>query len=163
MPSVVGIDQSSNGIDLVKLDENMQRAEWSRIPLVGKTAFDRLRTVAICAPDAAYWDDVYLAGVEMPESRFRVSLRAQLPIVGALVALIPQRIEVWSVSPAEWKKPLGLASKEKPTVDSFPGFALGWGDLTVDVWPQDAYDALGVALYARDLNAQGIAARLGAA
>jgi hypothetical protein len=39
--NVLGIDLSSRAIDLVLLDENCDRAEWSRIDLEGATAFER--------------------------------------------------------------------------------------------------------------------------
>lgn len=147
---VVGIDQSSNAIDLVKLAENTDTFHWTRIDLAGKTAFERLRAVHTQMPTAWWWDDVYLAAIEIPESRFRVSLRAQLPIVGAAVSSIPNRIEVWPVTPADWKKPLHIGHNAKPTLADFPNFRI---DPRV---PQDALDALAVALYARNTNAAAI-------
>ena len=155
MSCTLGIDVSSYAIDLVLLDESEDRAEHTRIALHGETAFDRLRDVQI--PRGSWWDGVYLAAIEMPESRFRKSLRAILPIFGAVVALIPADVETWPVAPADWKPPLGVANTAKPTVDSFPGFELVGGA----GWPQDAFDALGVARFARDLNAAGIAKTLG--
>lgn len=154
-PHCIGIDLSGRAVDIVILEESSDDADWMRIDLDGDTPFDRLRDLVL--PPWEWWDSVYLAAIEMPESRFRVSLRAQLPVYGAVAALIPQAIEVWSVSPADWKRPLRLG-QSKPTPAAFPpGLAACAAD-----WPQDALDALGVALYARDLNARGIAQALAA-
>jgi len=109
-------------------------------------------------PMPHWWDDVYLAAIEVPESRFRVSLRAQLPIVGAIVACVPRKVEVWDVAPADWKRPLGIAVNDKPTLGDMPAIEIvppDSGD-----WSQDAIDALAIALYARDANALGIEAAL---
>jgi hypothetical protein len=80
-------------------------------------------------------------------------MRAQ----GAILAAVPDRVEVWEVTPDEWKKHLGILPSTKP---AWSAFAASFFD---EFWPQDARDALGVALYARDTNAQGIAAQLGSA
>lgn len=149
----VGIDQSSNAIELVRLDENRDHATAWSITLEGKTAFARLQQVRLQMPGASWWDNVYLAAIEIPESRFRASLRAQLPIVGAIVACIPSHVQVWDVAPVDWKRTLGVAHNAKPEPGHFPAF-------TLDGWTQDALDALGVAAYARDLNARGIEAAL---
>lgn len=153
--NVLGIDLSSHAVDLVLVDENEDRANWSRIELEGKTAFDRLRAVNALMPQPGWYDThgVYLIAVEMPESRMRPSLRAQLPVFGAVVAALPDDLEVWSVAPADWKRAYGLGQK-KPTDLTFPTF-------DVDFWTQDSLDALGVGIYARDLNARGIADALG--
>ena len=152
-PWCVGIDLSGRSVDIVRLHESHDYAERGQRVLTGATAFDRLLDIEM--PSSGWWSDVYLAAIEMPESRFRVSLRAQLPVYGAVCARIPSSITLWSVSPADWKRPLALGAK-KPTAASFPPeLAACAAD-----WPQDALDALGVALYARDENARGIAAAL---
>ena len=46
----------------------------------------------------------------------------------------------------------------KPTWQEFPGMKF-YPEAVI--FPQDAFDALGVALYARDTNARGIADALG--
>lgn len=156
-PSVVGIDLSSKAIDLVRIDENNDEAEWISVPLAGKTAWDRTRTIGRLMPTASWWADVYLCAIEQP---FGPSRRAQSVLMraqGAILAAVPEHVEVWEVTPDDWKRHLGIPSSSKP---SWSVFASSFFD---EFWPQDARDALGVALYARDTNAAGIAAQLGAA
>lgn len=156
--NVVGIDLSSKAIDLVLLDENADRAQWTRVELEGKTAFDRARDVAEKMPQPGWYEahGVYLVAIERPfVSHGQDVIRL---VQGCVLAEIPRALEVWEVAVSQWKKPLGIPVKQKPTVVSFGTFSFtNDGD---DLWPQDAFDALGVALYARDLNAAGIAARL---
>ncbi len=148
-PVVVGIDISTRAIDLVRLDENDDRAEWLSVPLVGETAWDRVRSIRQRMPGSSWWDNVYLAAIEKPfgHSRDGTIRLAQ----GAVLACIPHHLELWEVAPATWKKTLGIPIRDKP---SWAHFARSLHDYT---WPQDARDALAVALYARDLNAAGIA------
>jgi hypothetical protein len=81
----------------------------------------------------------------------RVLYRVQ----GAILATLPD-VPVWEVRPAAWKNALGLKQTEKPTPWHYSGFDTPlW-----ETWTQDAWDALGIALYARDLNAARIAKRL---
>lgn len=154
---VVGIDLSSRAIDLVKLAENDDEATWLSVPLVGANAWDRARTIRHAMPPAIWWDDVYLCAVEQP---FGPSRRAQSVLMraqGAILAAIPADIEVWEVTPQQWRTHLGVPNKVKPSWSYFPPSFFD------DYWPQDARDALAIALYARDTNAQAIAAQLGAA
>lgn len=174
MSCVIGIDLSSHAIDLVRLDELDNHAEWLRVDLAGASAWDRTRMVKQTMPSASWWDEVYLCAVEQP---FGMSRRAQsvlMRVQGAVLASIPQSIETWEVNVADWKKQLGLGTK-KPTFSDLqavmPGLLLEWRRLGVttgfaaiplaealkDV-PQDALDALAIAYYARETNAKGIAA-----
>lgn len=157
--NVLGIDLSSKAIDLVLLDENENRASWTRIELEGPTAFERARDVAEKMPQPAWYEahGVYLCAIERPfVSHGQDVIRL---VQGAVLAEIPRGLHVWEVSPSQWKKKVGLPIREKPGWQQFQGFRLeGFGD-----WTQDAFDALGVALYARDLNARGIEIALGAA
>lgn len=154
--NTLGIDLSSRAVDLVLLDENEQRASWTRVDLEGATAFERTRDVAQKMPQPGWYEahGVYLCAIEEPVGfQSRVLYRVQ----GAILACLPD-VPVWELRPATWKNALGIKQTEKPAIGSFPGFrfevdALGW-------WPQDAYDALGVALYARDTNARAVARTL---
>lgn len=151
-PYVVGIDVSSRAIDLVRLNENHDEAEWLSVPLTGHAAWDRVRLIADRMPPAGWWADVYLCAIERPFARARqdVVRLAQ----GAALACIPTRVETWEVTPATWKQHLGLKQTEKPSWSAFPSSFFD------EYWDQNARDALGVALYARDVNAAGIAAAL---
>jgi hypothetical protein len=159
--NVLGLDISSFTVALALLDENENenRASNIIIELPGKTSFDRLRQVAQAMPQPGWYaaNDVYLAAAEMPKSKFFPSLAAQLPVYGAVIASLPDDLLVWSLKPADWKTPLGLHGKAKPTRETFEGFELD-GDWQIG----DALDALGVALYARDTNARAIARTLAA-
>jgi hypothetical protein len=61
---------------------------------------------------------------------------------------------VWEIAPQTWKAALGF-SRRKPAWDDYPAIPVG-----VAAWPQDAIDAYGLALYARDSNAAGVAKAL---
>ena len=152
-PFCVGIDLSSRTVDLVRLDENVDEAQWLSVPLQGDQAWDRVRLIADRMPPAGWWADVYLCAIERPFARARqdVVRLAQ----GAALACIPTHIVTWEVTPAIWKKHLGLKQSEKPSWSDLPASCFD------DYWPQDARDALGIALWARDTNAQGIADLLG--
>lgn len=158
MSNVLGIDLSSKAIDLVLLDENTNAALWERRELDGGSAFERACDVRAKMPAPSWFAsrDVYLIGIEIPESRYRSSLRAQLPVVGAVLACLPRDVAVWPVAPADWKRPLGIGTQTKPTLEQLPDFTTPRGTSLARNWPQDARDALGVAFYVRDTNAAGI-------
>lgn len=154
-PFVVGIDVSSRAIDLVRLDENLDEAAWLSVPLQGDKAWDRVRLIADRMPPPSWWADVYLCAIERPFARARqdVVRLAQ----GAALACIPTSIVTWEVTPAIWKQHLGLKQSQKPAWSDLPKSCFD------EYWDQNARDALGVALYARDENARGIRQALGVA
>jgi len=150
------LDLSSKAIDLVLLDENADLAEWTRIELQGPTAFERARDVSEKMPQPGWYEanEVYLVAIERPfVSHGQDVIRL---VQGVVLAEIPRDLEVWEVTPSQWKKALGIPIREKPTADSFPGVVLPGLP-----WAVDGYDALGVAAYARDTNAEAVARALG--
>ncbi len=152
MSVVVGIDLSSRAIDLVRLDETDDEAAWLSINLAGKTAWERTRHIPHAMPRSSWWDDVYLVAIEKPFGPSRLAQSVLMRAQGAILAAIPACVEVWEVTPDQWKRQLGVPLSSKP---SWSAFAPSLFD---EYWPQDARDALGLALYARDVNAAGIAA-----
>jgi hypothetical protein len=158
--NTLGIDLSSKAIDLVLLDENANRASWTRLTLEGPTAFERARDVVGKMPQPGWYEahGVYLVAIERPfVSHGQDVIRL---VEGCVLAEIPRGLECWEVSPSQWKSALGIPIREKPDFDQFNNFLLSGSD---DEWPQDPLDALGVALYARDLNAKAISDALSAA
>lgn len=157
MSCVVGIDLSSHYIDLIRLDETHPHAEWTRIRLDGGSSWDRTRRIPQRMPRHTWWDTCYLTAIERPYGPSRRAQAVLMRVQGAVLASIPAAVQVWEVAPDEWKRPLGIKTSEKPTLEQFPGIRLTrFG--CVDELAQDALDALGVALWARELNAKGIAA-----
>lgn len=167
MPSgVVGIDLSSHALDLVKLEEETNRAEWVRVPLWGKNAWERTLTLAeqFSEIGSEWFEDVYLVAVEEPYSAGQPGTLAILNrVVGAVMASLPYKLRCvercWHVRPQEWKSGLGL--KAKPTGADM--HALGWRGFdipgtTVPTYDQNARDAYCIARFARDENARGLAA-----
>jgi hypothetical protein len=152
MSVCVGIDLSSRAIDLVRLDEDNDEAAWTRIELAGGNAFERTRSIPVSMPHGSFWDDVYLCAMERPFVRFGqdVIRLAQ----GATLACVPRNVEVWEVAVSQWKKHMSIPIRDKPSWDRFP---MSFQRMN---WPQDALDALGVAIYARETNADGVAAQL---
>jgi len=165
--NTLGIDLSSKAIDLVLLDENRNASTWTRIDLEGATAFERARDVAAKMPQPGWYEahGVYLVAIERPFSASRNDV-VRL-VEGCVLAEIPHGLDVWEIAPQTWKAHIGFRGRGKPTRDAFPGILLTsrtyYGGLLVLDPPQDALDALGVALTARDQNAALIAAQLGAA
>lgn len=156
--NVLGLDFSSFAVDLVLLDENADRAVWRRVTLPGKTAFDRTRELHDRMPPPSWYidNDVYLVGLEKPF--FRNGQDMVRLVEGAILACLPRSLAVWEVSPSQWKPRLHLPIREKPAAGAFVGMEFASaGDAK---WPQDAYDALGVAVYCRDLNAEIVAGAL---
>lgn len=157
MATVLGCDFSTFAVDLVKLDETSQRAEWRRVTLEGASALERLMSVQEVMPPSGFYDDCYLAAIEIPYGRGQSGVLAKLNrVFGAIVASLPPRLHLWEVTPQEWRKELGLAgnaSKETcaEAVERIGRIYLSHGGR----WPQDALDAYAVAYYARQVNARG--------
>jgi hypothetical protein len=164
--SVVGVDLSSKALDLVKLDESSNRAEWVRVELAGKTAWERTLNVREKLRDYSHlgwWDDVYLVAIEAPMG-FRSNALDR--VVGAVAASLPYRLRsperCWVVRPDEWKQGLGL--KAKPTAEDMRRLTEGkerlWASLP-DVYDeagrQNGRDAYCLAMWARDTNAKAVA------
>ena len=155
MSAVLGIDLSSRAIDLVLLDETTAEASWTRLELTGATSFERCRDVARVMPSRSWLEErgVYLAAIEKPTAASFVSAAAQFPVFGAVAVSLPASLEVWSLTPAEWKRELRVGLQRKPTVAEIAAVV---GDVAYS-WPQDALDACGVAYAARELNQRAVA------
>ena len=165
MSSYVGIDLSTHAVDLVKLDEESDRAEWVRVPLTGETAVDRARSYRwIDAPpiqgartwNSWWWDDVILCALEDPAGRGDTRKIAR--VQGVVLATIPARVHTWVLQPAEWRKACGLPGNcPKESVREWTT-RLWYGPLddvkrcVPDDWPQDACDAYAIAYAARAIN-----------
>lgn len=148
---VAGCDFSSRYVDIVTVPYDGPGAPvWHRFPLVGTDAFDRARSVADSVPgrSSILWDDVLAVGIEHPAGKFGVG--PLLRIQGAVLARIPARMLVEPLPPAKWRKLVGLAgnaSKEDVRAHGVEHcFVHGPGGFGYVEWPQDAHDALCVAL-----------------
>lgn len=176
MSAVVGCDLSSFVIDLVKLEEQSNAAEWRRceFPPARKgseaPAWERLLGAPETLPDAAWWEGVYLVAIEAPYGASQRTLVALNRVAGALVACLPARLRMpercWIVRPDEWKRGLGLNLKKKPTAGDLNAFAPGWQIICYD-WKQslkqwdeaqqNSRDAYCLALWAREANRAAVA------
>ena len=101
---------------------------------------------------------VYLVAIERPFSASRNDV-VRL-VEGCVLGEIPHGLDVWEIAPQTWKAHIGFRGKGKPSLADFP--TLDTYPFLPEDWPQDALDALGVALYARDTNAAMIAKALSA-
>lgn len=130
--NVVGVDLSTRAIDLVKLAEDSNRAEWVRCELPdtptvqsdrpGQDAWERALAIRDALPESfatydgleGWWSDVYLVAIEYPVMDQKRRLRL---IQGAILASLPPKLRqphcCWEVHPSTWKAALGL--KGKPT------------------------------------------------
>ena len=146
---IAGVDFSSRAVDIVRLDEDSDRAEWHRFLLAGDGAFDRTRSVRAAMPGSSFWDDVLAVGIEEPCGHGAGRL---MRVQGAILACVPAHKLVHPLMPSAWRKAVGLpgnASKEvvsewagpklRPTVGPLLGI------------PFDATDAYCIALATRSL------------
>jgi hypothetical protein len=177
--AVVGIDLSTRALDLVKLDESSNRAEWVRVELgvIGRdktNAWARTLDVRqaldayLPAGMSAWFDDVYLVAIEAPYGRGQAGTQAVLNrVVGAVAASLPARLRVpercWVVRPDEWKTGLGLKGKPTNTgvlqLSNMRGRITPPSGMSPDaVADQNARDAYCLAMFARDTNAKAIEA-----
>lgn len=162
--NVTGIDYRTGAVDVIRLDDDTDRAEWHRFELAGATAFERARTVAALVPAGAWWDDTYLCGIEETFSRTFNAATGLARVQGALLATIPLRVAVIPTPANEWQRvflrlepgeKLGDREARKAAVRR-RCVELGFGDAP-DL-PQDAYDAYGIAWAVRELNRRAIEA-----
>lgn len=162
MSACVGIDLSSRAIDIVKLDETTNQAEWHRFEMEGATAWERTLRVRDVMPPSRFWDDVYLAAVETPFPDQQGVLRR---VQGAVMACVPPAVLVWEANASEWKRALGLGTA-KPTTHDLARIAPSGnmklvGRRVLDVkWDeaQNGRDAYCIALWCRETNRRGIEA-----
>lgn len=168
MSAVVGVDLSSRALDLVKLDESSNRAEWVRVELAGKDAWERTLAVRDALPpddpagiiyEGDFWGDVYLVAIEEPRGRGQLRTNAVLNrVVGAVAASLPARLRVpercWVVRPDEYRTGLGLRHNTKPSTGDLVRITGHLYDLFAPLFPgmddQNARDAYCLAMWARD-------------
>ena len=164
MSSYVGVDLSTRFVDLVKLDEESDRAEWVRVPLVGENAIDRARSYrdkvdflgwskrsdGTVQFHSEWWDDVILCALEDPAGRGDTRKIAR--VQGVVIATIPSRVHVWTMAPSEWRKACGLPGNcSKHDVARFAAARWQPIDAMRNV-TQDALDAWAIAYAARAIN-----------
>lgn len=147
---VVGIDGSTFHLDLVKLDLDSDRAEWTRHSLPNeKLAWDRIQAARALPLGGTYWDDVCLVGVEQPAGKGDSPLLISFTL-GVLLAHVPERIPVLRLMPSEWRKACGLPGNcSKEDIAFFCG--LNWDNVPENIL-QDGCDAYAIAYAARAIN-----------
>ena len=149
--NIAGIDYSTKAIDLVTIPHDEPGApQWHTFPLEGDGAFDRARDVAnaLHGRSSAFWDDILAVGIEHPGGHY--GTQAMIRIQGAILSCIPARMLVQPLSPARWRKLVGISgnsTKEQVLIFS----AVKLGERTDGQWPQDAHDAHLIALATRTL------------
>ena len=154
MSAVLGVDLSSFALDLVLLDEDSAVAERHQFELAGASSFDRCRHVRHVMPSRSWLEGrgVYLVAIEKPTAASFKSAAAHSPFSVRWRRCCREICPVWSFSPAEWKRELGVSLQRKPTADQIAAVI---GDVAHS-WPQDALDACGVAYAAREINRRAI-------
>lgn len=156
MSYVLGIDYSTKAIDLVFLDESAEACRWHSIPLARGIA--GIRQVRHAYAWARELEDVYLVAIEDPYSAGRTAAKTLGRVDGAILSSLPSRIaseHVWRLRPDEWRMACGLPGNA-PKRD-VAEWAKRFGS-QVELWPQDAVDALAMAYAAREINARAVAA-----
>jgi hypothetical protein len=145
--AIAGIDFSTRFVDVVLLDEDTDHADWHRYPLAGLgDAFDRTRTVRYALPSRSWWDDVIAIGIEQPFGRGS-SVTPLYRVQGAILACLPPLTLVQPWIPSSWRSAVGLAGNcSKDDVAAY----VHDNCLEAIDWPQDACDALCIALATRE-------------
>ena len=155
---MLGVDFSSRAVDLVYLDESTDCARWHSIPLERGVA--GTRQIRSAYAWAAELESVYLVAIEDPFSAGRTAAKQLGRVCGAIIASLPPSVpdeHVWLMRPDEWRMACGMAgnaTKAQVAVWARERFAIDG----LDMWPQDAIDALCVAYAAREINAKAVAA-----
>jgi Holliday junction resolvasome RuvABC endonuclease subunit len=85
------------------------------------------------------------------------SIHDLMRAMGAVVAALPPALMVWELSPAEWRKGIGLPGNASKGDCKLQAWHLA-GYAATYYWPQDALDAYAVAYTARAINQQAIEA-----
>ncbi len=134
---------------LVKVCEDSGAAEYIRYSLEahGGDALDRSRSLADI-PWSRQFEDVIAVGIEEPAGKMTGRL---FRVQGAILAKLPRELLVQPFMPSQWRKAVGLKGLcGKPDVAEFAnhymfehGEANGFSYVE---WPQDAKDALCMAL-----------------
>ncbi len=163
MSAVLAVDLSSKCLDLVKLNEDDDRAQWKRCPLEGKTAWERTLTIPDVMPPTTWLDDVYLVALEAPYGHGSDLLNR---VVGAIAASLPAALRkperLWIVRPDEPRAAHGIPRRQKPSFEDIGriapdgGIDAPDGVQTAD-W-QHALDAYLLAYWARAVNARAVEA-----
>lgn len=165
--TVAGIDFSTKETWIVRrtpgLEPTVRRITLPKMSHLAEQDAYAAREVALSVQqDTAFWDDVWLAGIEYP---FTMSFRATIlkTILGALVASIPAHVHVLPLPARLWQPwflrtdPAGpLPTLPRKGVDRKPLIAArARALLQTDGFTQDAYDAFGVAWAAEEFNRVG--------
>lgn len=117
--------------------------------------------------DATFWSDVILCGVEYPFTSPKIIATVVLKtILGAIVATIPEHVHVLAMPARLWtpwflrertSDPLPTVPRKsadrKPLIKAHALRLLG----SDDIFPQDAYDAFGIAVAVERYNDVGLA------
>lgn len=176
--SVVGIDLSTRALDLVKLHDDTNQAEWVRVELE-RPEDKRLpegikpgwaRTLRVrgslfggfaADTDTTWFDDVRLVAIEAPYGYGSDVLNR---VVGAISASLPAHLRsperCWVVRPDEWKKGLGLKAKPTPDdIERISGTRFPFtGSEYREPVSEHARDAFALAWWARAELERGVAA-----
>ena len=154
---VAGIDFSTKAIDIVLLRED-DSAEWHRYELP-KGPLPPAAVTLLVLPGIFYRRSnpmiegvpVGLIGLERPYCRGFGTATALYEVRGAILAWVSDAVTVLSLPPQEWKLELtGYAKASKLDVRAAIVKLIPFTD--AHDWPQDAFDAYGIAWAARAIN-----------
>lgn len=174
---IAGVDLSTKQIDLVRRPPGNPAAAdgvvWRRLALTPamqfaeKDALIAREAGMLLLDDPFWWEDVWLAGVEYPYTDAKLMGSVVLKtILGAVVASIPKHVHVIPL-PARYWTPYFLRTNRADPLPKIPrkkddrkplikARALELLDAD-DVWPQDAYDAFGIAVAVEEINEPALA------
>lgn len=160
-----GIDISTHNIDAVFIEADSGSAAWHRFTMWGKDAWDRTREVKGTLEEGGFprlLSDTLAVAIEEPAGKNPgVIFRVQ----GAVLSQIPVQTLCFPLMPSQWRKLVGLpgnCSKQEVTdwgrwhlLNIPPETHRSRYRMAVMEMPQDAFDALGLALACSKLVQQG--------
>lgn len=155
--TVAGIDFSTKAVDIVLLDDDTDQAEWFRYEIADERgALWACRNLRLIFPGGSFFESrgVWLVGLEQPYSQSRDTAKKLGMVAGAIAARLPTDLTVIQTDPNEWHRIFtGNAKAGKEQIAERARGQRGYPD---SEWPQDAYDALGIAYAVRWLNQHAI-------
>lgn len=160
-----GVDFDTKAIHIVLLPEEGP-AQYLPCVMHGHDAFERTRVVRDVMPARGWWEDqgVIALGIEEPMGRGSVVQKLNV-VQGAVLACLPTYLLVYPMRPSVWRTKVDLAgNSSKEDVARFGLLVRRFGSrilemnqslvtpFDLEAWPQDAYDAICMALAVQKLT-----------
>lgn len=143
MSAILGIDYSTWAIDLVKLDVDTLRGDWTRLDLPPGIALERARRIP--RPSSSYFDDVIMVATEEPRGMGLTTHFKLGRVQGVVLSMIPLELTVHEYQPHMWRRACNLPGNSTKEMVGAWARSLIASQPGIELWPQDAFDAYAMA------------------